>query len=68
MVSYGFHVNKYIEITVVDQREFMGGGGEGNAGELKFPLLLFCPYWFHIGSLQSKVKQCKEAREVGNSS
>ena len=27
VVSYGFLVNTYIEITVVDQRGFIAGGG-----------------------------------------
>ena len=43
VVSYGFLVNKYIEITVVDQRGFIGVG-EKKAGELKQPLSSF----FHL--------------------
>ena len=40
VVSYGFLVNKYIEITVVDQR-YLLGWGEKKAGELKQPLSSF---------------------------
>lgn len=54
MVSYEFHVNKYIEITVVDQRGFMGWGGVGGGGGqgwgTKVPpppfLSLLVSYWF----------------------
>ena len=52
VVSYGFLVNTYIEITVVDQRGFIAWGGGGGLKQ-PFPPF-FYPLWFHIDSLQTK--------------
>ena len=50
MVSYGFLANKYIEVTVVDQRGFIGGegGGEKARGRKLPPSSFFTPCGFKL--------------------